>query len=182
VSQTLLAALGRADDPERDDSSSGSDPVSAIATFHKTGAIVEALVESVPQLCLQVRAGFYGEELNDWVFILTFSVSAFCILKAIVTFALNYEKIWETFRDLQDEKVVRFLTLGAHETPPRGRWSVATPEQVRANPYLLREPRTGLGEWHIAHLTDGMQVGGPGYNYNVNQNTAPLGHRLFALK
>eukprot|EP00903_Cladosiphon_okamuranus_P006019 g5937.t3 len=69
--------------------------------FLKTVSIAEALYESLPQLALQVRAGFYGDKLDGWVFILTFSVSALCIAKAIVTFVWNRGEIWATLFDLQ---------------------------------------------------------------------------------
>lgn len=72
--------------------------------FMKTVSIAEALFESLPQLALQVRTGFYGEELDEWVFITTFSLSLFCILKAVLTFFLNRKEIWETFVDLQEER------------------------------------------------------------------------------
>lgn len=69
--------------------------------FLKTVSIVEALLESVPQLALQIRTRFYGEqELEDWVFLTTFSVSVLCIVHAIVTFLQNRAGILETFLDL----------------------------------------------------------------------------------
>jgi len=124
----LLAALGR---PEVSSSSlpGGSDTASApigiherVELFLKTVSIVEALLESVPQLALQIRSRFYGEqELEDWVFLTTFSVSIFCIVKAIVTFLQNRAGILETFLDLGkklegqlDEKEDE-LELLAHE-------------------------------------------------------------------
>lgn len=129
----------------------------------KTVSIVEALFESVPQLCLQVRAGFVGEELNDWVFILTVSVSALCIVKAIVTFARHHEEIRKTlFLDLQRERGFRSSSLGANQRQlPLGAGSdVAAPEQVKANPDEL-EPRTGPGERRIVPMPGVMRVYDP---------------------
>lgn len=103
----LLAALGRAD-VSGDSLPGGSDPVSAPISIHdrvllflKTVSIVEALLESAPQLALQIRTRFYGEqELEDWVFLTTFSVSVLCIVHAIATFLQNRAGILETLLDL----------------------------------------------------------------------------------
>ena len=106
----LLAAFGRAHDPGAAvTGDGGSDPAASAESrkkarpFLKAFSLAMELFESFPQLMLQVKAGIYGNELDGWVFILTFSASAFSILKAIVTFVLSRKEIREAFLDLHEE-------------------------------------------------------------------------------
>lgn len=106
--QCVLAGLRSTDGS--DQASAGDDLLrKKMELFLQTVSIVEALLESLPQLALQVWAGAYGGNLTEWVFIFTVSVSSASIAKAIVVFFLNRKGIWETFRGLQG-RVVRFQT------------------------------------------------------------------------
>lgn len=178
VDRPLPAGLGRSDGPD----SAAHDARKKANLFLQTVSIVEAFLESVPQLALQVRAGVHGGELTEWVFVFSVSVSAFCIAKAIVVFVLNRRAIWETFQGLQG-RVVEFATVLATGPPPLGedrKWKVATAAEVTDNPLLLR--RGGLGEWYIANLQDGMQVNGARRGYRVEPNNAVLRHTLYSRK
>lgn len=109
---TLLAALGQPDDSDGDsDAASAKDLLEKAVLFQKTASIAEALSEGVPQMMVKARAGFYGGELNDWVFRASFAISTASVVKAIVAFCLDREKIWETFRGLNGEDVRSFRAM-----------------------------------------------------------------------
>ncbi len=88
--------------------------------FPQTAEIVEALLESTPQLALQVWRGHAGE-LTEWVFVGSVSVSAFCITRAAARFVFNRREIRETFLALQG-RVAEFVTLPTSAPQPGEPW------------------------------------------------------------
>lgn len=146
-----------------------------------TVSIVEALFESTPQLALQVRVGFYGGELSDWVFYVSVAFSSLCILKAVVTFLMNQRDILDVLRDLGDTFVYEFRVLPTGVPPPEGEgWAVATAAQVRENFDLLKDERSGLDTWYIATLANDMEVTGSGYNYELERRRRARGHVVYS--
>ena len=100
--------------------------------YLQTVSIVEALVESVPQIILQVRVGFFGGQLTQWVFVLSVSLSASCVLKAIGTFLWNYGDIRDVLASLQKQYVIRFLVQPAASRAPQDEgWGIATTAEAR---------------------------------------------------
>ena len=81
--------------------------------------------------------------------------------------------------------VESFLTLEREAPAPQGKgWSIATAEEVGANPDLLPETHSGLGEWYIAALTDDMKVTGMSYG-NTGERRDPkegFEHVLYSYK
>lgn len=152
--------------------------------YLQTVSIVEALVESVPQIALQVRVGFFGKELTQWVFILSVSISALCVLKAIATFLWNYSDIRDVLNSLQKHFVIRFKVLRADAPAPEGEgWSIAKGAEVKDNPELMARARSGMDEWFIADLANGMEVGGARYNFVVQERGGlGGGHILYSYK
>jgi len=69
-----------------------------------TVSIVEAAVESLPQLVLQIYVGIYVGDVDGWVFILSTLISAFSVVKAFALFLLNKKKLIPVLKELQRAK------------------------------------------------------------------------------
>ena len=152
--------------------------------YLQTVSIVEALVESVPQIALQVRVGFFGGELTQWVFILSVSISALCVLKAMATFLWSYADIRDVLKNLQKQYVIRFQVRSATSPAPQGEgWSIATAAEVRDNPELMAKEKSGMGVWYIANLAGDMEVHGAARGFGVSQRGEHGGgHIMYSYK
>lgn len=127
--------------------------------YIKTISIVEALSESVAQLILQIRVGYYGGELSDWVFYVSVTCSSVGILNAVFTFFMNYRELLNILTDVRDTFVQEFRVLPRGAPPPEGNgWAVATAAQIRRNFHVLNDKRPGLGTWCIASLANNMEL------------------------
>lgn len=142
--------------------------------YLQTVSIVEALVESVPQIALQVRVGFFGGHLTRWVFVLSVPLSAFCVLKAIGTFLWKYSDIRDVLASLQKQYAISFTVLRT-ESP--------APAEVRDNPDLMKEERSGFLGRYIANLANDMEVTGQAYGSQVRERSGfGGGHTLYSYK
>lgn len=150
--------------------------------YQKTVFVVEAILESLPQIILQLRVHFYSNDtITPWVFFSTFSLSIFSLLKAVAVFVCHRDAILKALDVAQRFKVVAFAVTetGFGPPDPSQGWKVASSKEVRANLKLLRRSMC-LEEWYIATLSDYMRVGGPGYGFSLTEATEE-GHVLYAL-
>lgn len=153
--------------------------------YLKSVQVIEALVESLPQLILSIWIFLFFGELKRVFFYITAGISIVSLVKALITFWSNRATILSVIQRLSTGTQVVAFECVLTGQPARNGWQLATAAQVEGNLKLAKEARYGtnvMGDYFICTLADEMELLTKDYGWIVQEKTTiGGGHVLYCL-